>query len=273
MTNTEESVLKQAEVPKNRAIVCTILGDAGVGKTSLCATFPSPVVIRVEDGVHGVPQEFRPSALPVIKSSEQLFKQMAALIKEKHDYKTVIVDSVTQLEELFISEVVEQDLEIQKRTTGHGKERPIHLCLGGWGAGRRTVADMHQKVRRGAEALIRNGINVAFIAHSEIDRLDPPDAESYTRYSLRMHKDSISAYKDNVDLVGFLKIRTFLKGNEDERQIAGTDGSRVLVCHAVPSSISKNRYGITEELLVQVGVNPLKEYVPAFNISKPKKGN
>ena len=58
------SILDSVEVPKDGAFVMTLTGDAGVGKTSLAATFPKPLFIRAEDGLQAIPVEARPMALP-----------------------------------------------------------------------------------------------------------------------------------------------------------------------------------------------------------------
>jgi len=249
------SVLQKAEKPKDRPIVCTILGDAGIGKTSLAATFPKPVVIRTEDGVHGVPEQYRPDALPVVKSFEELRDQLTALIKEDHSYETVVIDSVTQLEEMFIKHVMDND---------DNNPKSINQALGGYGAGLRAVADLHQRIRKSAGMLADRGVNVVFIGHSDTKEIDPPDGNSYTRYDMRLNKKSMSPYTDNVDLIGYLKLRTYMQGEKNENKKAVSDGSRVLVCYPVPSNISKNRYGIEQDLIFKSGENPLKPYVKAL---------
>ena len=103
------STLRSIEKPQDRPIIATICGDSGMGKTSLAATFPNPIVIRGEDGLQAIPMEQRPDAFPILKNPDQLWEQISDLIKEDHDYKTLIVDSVTALERMFIQSVIESD--------------------------------------------------------------------------------------------------------------------------------------------------------------------
>lgn len=246
------SLLETISKPKQTAIIATITGDAGIGKTSLAATFPKPIFIRAEDGMQSLSGENMPDAFPTLQKVDELWEQLGALINEKHDYKTVVIDSVTKLERMFIEYVVDKDPK---------KPRSINSALGGYGAGLAAVAGMHQRVRKAAELLKQKGINTVFIAHADTETIDLPDEEPYTRYNLRLGKKSTAPYVDDSDLVGFLKLETFITGEEGEKKRALSDGTRVLVVQATAANVSKNRFGIEEPITVKKGENPLKIYI------------
>ena len=103
------SILDQASTPEDRPVIATITGDAGVGKTRLAATFPNPIFVRAEDGMQSIPKEERPKALPIITKVDQLWEQLTAIVQDKHDYQTMVIDSVTALERLFVQHVVDSD--------------------------------------------------------------------------------------------------------------------------------------------------------------------
>jgi len=249
------SVLSTVSKPADRPVIVTICGDSGLGKTTLAAAFPAPVVIRAEDGLQAIPEATRPDAFPLIQKEAQLWEQIMALLQDPHDYKTVIIDSVTALERLFINHVVESDPKMPKS---------INQALGGYGAGLQAVAALHQRVRKACGLLNeRRGMHVVFVAHAETETIELPDEDAYTRYSLRLGKKSVAPYVDDSDIVGFLKLETFTTG-DGERKKAISDGTRVLVCHATASNVSKNRFGITEPLPVQQGTNPLAQFVPSL---------
>ncbi len=255
------SILETISKPKNRPVVATILGDAGLGKTSLAATFPKPIFIRAEDGLSSVTESHRPDAFPRLHSVADLWEQLAALVKEDHGYSTVVIDSVTALEVMFVDHVIESD---PKNPKG------IQQAHGGYGAGRDMVSSMHRRVRKAAEMLVERGVNVVFVAHADTVRIEPPDADPYTKFSMRLHEKSMQPYVDNVDLVGFLRLETFVTG-DGERKKAISDGTRQLVCHAVASNVSKNRFGITEPLEVKLGENPLAAFIPQLQTKTPTK--
>lgn len=258
------SYLDQISKPKDRPIICTILSDAGLGKTSLAATFPKPIFIRAEDGLQTIDEATRPDALPLISDVSDLWGQLNDLIKLDHPYQTVVIDSVTAIERLFIQHVLENDPK---------KPSSINTANGGYGAGYAAVAVMHQRVRKAAGMLLDRGIHVVFIAHAESESIDLPDQDPYTRYSLRLNKKSIAPYTDDVDLVGFIKLQTFTKGGGDnQRAKAISDGTRVLVTYATASNVSKNRYGIEEDIIFEKNVNPFTPYVKSLQ-AKPTAKN
>ena len=242
-------------VTKNtaRPMIATILGDAGLGKTTLACAFPKPIIIRAEDGLQSVPGDLMPDALPVLESATDLWDQLKMIISEEHDYQTLIIDSVTALERIFEQHVLDSDPK---------KPRSINQALGGYGAGPSAMGALHQRVRKAAGILnAKRNMNIVFIAHATTETIELPDQDPYTRYSLRLGKKSIAPYSDDSDLVGFLKLRMFTTGDDEQRKKAISDGSRVLVCYATAANISKNRYGITTDLPVNLGENPLAKFI------------
>lgn len=249
------SIMDSIAKPADRPVMVTICGDAGMGKTSLAAAFPKPIVIRVEDGLQAIPRDMRPDAFPVVQNADQLWQQITAIIHEPHEYRTLVIDSVTALERLFVAQVLEMD----------GKAKSINQALGGYGAGQAAVAAMHHRLRKGAGlANERRGMHVVFIAHADVETMKLPDADDYMRWTLRLPTKCQAPYVDDVDVVGFVRLCMFTKGEDGERKKAISTGDRELICHAVASNVSKNRYGITEALPFPPGTNPLAAVIPAL---------
>ena len=249
------SLMDSIAKPADRPVMVTICGDSGMGKTSLAATFPKPIFIRAEDGMQSIPADKRPDAFPVVSDAAMLWDQLKALIHEPHEYKTLVIDSVTALERLFVADVLAQD----------PKAKSINQALGGYGAGMSAVAAMHQRVRKAAGLLnTKRGMHVVFIAHADVETMRLPDSDDYMRYSLRLPAKSLPPYVDDVDVVGFLKLVTYTKGDEGERKKAISTGDRQLIIHASAANVSKNRYGVTEAIEFIAGENPLAQVIPAL---------
>lgn len=249
------TMMETVRKPAERPVIVTLCGDSGMGKTSLAAAFPKPIFIRAEDGMQSIPENLRPDAFPVVTNSKMLWEQITAVIHEPHDYQTLVIDSVTALERMFIADVLDQD----------PKAKSINQALGGYGAGVAAVAAMHQRLRKGAGlANDKRGMHVVFVAHADMEMMKLPDADDYMRYSLRLPPKSMPPYVDDVDVVGFLRLVTFTKGDDGERKKAISTGDRELICHAVASNISKNRFGITDPLPFASGENPLTAIIPTL---------
>jgi len=236
--------------PIRRPMVATIIGDAGTGKTHLGASFPDPVFIRAEDGVDKM--ENPPDAGELIKTVDILWEQLTYLIKNDNEYKTVVIDSVTKLENIFINHIIDNDPK---------KPKSLNQALGGYMAGYEAVAKLHWRVRNACRILNeQKKMNVLFLAHADLEKIDPPDMDPYSRYSMRMNKKSISPYIDDVDLVGFIRLVTYTHGDGEKKKAVST-GDRELITFATAANVSKNRYGITEPLTVNMGENPLAQYL------------
>ena len=247
--------LKSLSKPEGqRPVICTLFGEGGMGKTTLASMFPGPIVfIRTEDGTASLIGNDNVSLFPLAKSSEDVIEALSALSIEKHDYKTVVIDSVTQLATMIEHEIVVQD----------PKAKSIAQAGGGYGAGYGQASERHSEIREGAGYLSHEiGMNVVFIAHADVETLTLPDMDPYNRYVLKLHKRCQSHYTDNVDLVGLIRLETFTRG-DGEKKRAISSGERKILCFPQASSITKNRFNITEELSFTLGGgNPLDKFLP-----------
>jgi hypothetical protein len=248
--------LNQLTKPTARPIIATIVGEHGLGKTSLAAMFPAPVVIRTEDGLS---PEHQVETLPVADTVADVFEQVNLLGAEDHAFKTLVLDSITQLNTMIEAEIVKAD----------SKAKSIATAAGGYGAGYAQAADMNRQVREicGQLSSIKQ-MNVVFIGHADNETIDPPDAEPYSRYTVRMNKRSVCHYSDNVDLVAFVKLQTSTFGGDRSSGKAGkatTTGQRIITCYPTPNHVSKNRFGIDTDLVFERGTNPFAPLIPQLS--------
>lgn len=241
--------LSQLTKPVARPIIATIVGEHGLGKTTLAAMFPNPVVIRTEDGIT---PEHNVVAFPVAQTASDVVGQINALGAEDHEFKTLILDSASALNTMIEHEIVASD----------PKAKNIVQACGGYGAGLSEAAERHRYIREICGKLsAAKGMHVVFICHAETDTIDPPDGDAYTRYTVRLGKKAVPHYTDNVDLVAFVKLKTFTSGSGDVKK-ATTTGQRIITCYPTPNHISKNRFGIESDLVFERGVNPFVEFIP-----------
>jgi hypothetical protein len=114
----------------SRPIIATLFGEGGMGKTTLAAMFPKPVFIRTEDGTASLWLVMTMSACFLWpRRTQDVLDAIEALATEKHEHKTLVIDSITQLATLIESEIVAAD----------PKAKSINQAGGGYGAGYSTA--------------------------------------------------------------------------------------------------------------------------------------
>ena len=201
-------------------------------RISASSLFPKPVFIRTEDGTASLMGNENVSLFPLATSSNDVLDAIEALATDKHEFKTLVIDSITQLATMIESEIVAAD----------PKAKSINQAGGGYGAGYGTASEKHRQIREWAGSLAyETGMNVVFIGHADTETLDLPDLDPYARYCVRMHKKSIPHYTDNVDLVGLIRLKTFTRGDGDKKRAIST-GEREILCFPQASSVTKNRF-------------------------------
>ncbi len=226
--------------------IFTFFGEGGIGKTSLAATFPAPYFICCEDGTVILKDNKEVRMLPEIaKTTDGVREELKALIEQKHDRKTIVIDTITQMHTFLESEIIKKD-----------NAKGINSALGGYGNGYSACSEIHKEIRELCDILMERGINIVILGHAEIEKLDLPDTDPYSRYSIRMHQKSLKHWSDNVDLVGFIKEKTFIRGEKGKLKKATSDGTRVIICHKNAACIAKNRFKITKEFALEEGKNP-----------------
>ncbi len=235
-----------------RPIICTLFGEGGMGKTTLAAMWPSPVFIRTEDGTASLAGNDNVSLFPLATSTQDVLDAIEALATQKHDHKTLVIDSITQLATMVEAEIVAND----------PKAKSINQAGGGYGAGYSAAAEKHRQIRDWAGSLAyEKGMNVIFIGHADTEMLDLPDMDAFARYTVRMHKKSLPHYTDNVDLVGLIRLKTLIRGGDGDKKRAISTGEREIICHPQASSVTKNRFNISEPLAFTFDRNPFADFV------------
>lgn len=236
---------------QNRPLIMTIVADGGMGKTTLASLFPSPVFIRTEDGTQSIKDRKDVALFPVAQSIQDVMDCIAVLQSDSHKFRTVVVDSITRFNSMVEAFILAQD----------PKAKGLNQAHGGYGNAYDAVAKIHSAFRDACSYLsITKKMNVVYIAHASTETIDPPDGEPFTRYSIPVHKKSLPVYTNDVDVVAYIKMKTYTTGDGNTKK-ALTDGSRIITCYPTPSHISKNRLGIKDDLVFVENQNPFESYL------------
>ncbi len=244
-------------VTKPGAPRLTVYGERGVGKTTFASSFPSPLFILFEDaelpGIH---------ATPIINSMGQFREIVGALLAaEDLPYKTLVIDSISKLDHLIIKETIETS------PTSKGGRKPETLAesWGGYGAGYEKAADKHRAFKSAMDRFKERDITVIYIGHEEVKKYKSPEHEDYDVITLALHHDkSRAAYTDDVDAVLHCKKKTYTVETNSGRTLIKTLGDRVVSCGLSGAYVSKNRYGIGEELPLEF--EAFRKWIPFYGV-------
>lgn len=211
-----------------------IYGPHGVGKTTLASQFPAPIVIQTEDGLGTL----ETPAFPLATTVDDVLSAIGVLFNEKHDFKTVVLDSADWLDYLVQTQVKETH---DDKALSYGKD--ALLCAEQW----RLLLD-------GFSALRSVGMTVVLIAHCEVKRFDPPDGDSFERYQPKLQTRASALVQEWCDAVLFANFKTFVKseavGARKDQSVkkAISGGERLLHTGERPAYLAKNRYGLPPEI-------------------------
>ena len=212
-------------------------GMPGVGKTTFAASAPNPIFIQTEDGADIVGA----SRFPQPESYQDVEDQIGLLVTEKHDYNTLVIDSLDWLEPLVWARVCEQHKWKSIEDAGYGKGYVMALDI--W---RRFISGINA-------ARDKANMAVVIIAHSQIKRFEDPETDPYDRHEIKTHRKAADLIMEHCDLIGFCTYKTLTKqvdagfGRKISRAV-GT-GERVFKTAASdPSFIAKSRYPIPDVL-------------------------
>lgn len=239
---------------RDRPLTFTLVADGGMGKTTLGSLFPDPVFILCEDGTASI-KDSGAFCFPKAEKVDDVLEAVAALIRDDHTFKTLVIDSITRFNIMVEAAVLASD----------PKAKGLNQAHGGYGNAYDAVAKYHNELRDACAYLAQSkGMNIVFLAHASTETVDPPDGDPYTRYSIPMHKKSLPAYTNDVDVVAFIKQKTYTTG-EGDRKKALTNGERIITCYPTPNHVSKNRLGIEADLTFVKGINPFAQYLQGAN--------
>lgn len=210
-----------------------LYGVQGVGKSTFAASAPGAIFLPTEDGLSDIDC----TALPVFRDFSRLIQALRELYKEPHDYQTVVIDSLDALEQLVWADVCEEHQKNSIEDFGYGKGYVFALTR--WRQLLRAL-DALREQRHMASILI---------AHTKIETFHAPDADSYDRYSPKLHKAAGALVQEWCDEVFFATYKVFLRQRENSNKTRAVgEGERIVRTAERPFCLAKNRLGLPDEL-------------------------
>lgn len=277
------SYLSQAKKPVSSPPIITIIGSPGTGKTSFAGTFPNAIFIQAEDAsavFESWDEAVQPTLLPELpkaaadkagnlttSTKDILMAQMRELATADHDFKTLVVDSITALNVKLEAEICLRD-----------GVSAVGEASGGYHKGFDTISQWHSDFIYACTVLAKiKGMAIVLLGHTGIQKIKnrPDESSEYTVYSLDMHPKSASAYITNSDAVFYIKKEEFVTGGSTNKKGQTTKYGRVMQTgdrklittgDGLTGYVSaKSRYNMPPELDLPLGENPVLPFIKHFN--------
>lgn len=212
-----------------------IYGTEGIGKSTLAAAFPAPVILDTEEGTHHLDV-----ARVSIGSWDELRATVAEIGTSRGEFKTVVIDSADWAERLLVEALLKEHKKKSIEDFGYGKGF-THLAEG---FGRLLTA---------CDGLIGVGLNVVFVAHARVARTSPPDmTDGFDRYELKLTKQSAPLLKEWCDALLFCNYDVRTTEGSDGRRKAIGGKKRIVYAERAAAWDAKNRYGLGESVPMEI---------------------
>lgn len=244
-----------------------IYGPPGIGKTTLASEFPDPVFLQIEDGTPG---GIELDSFGKLDTFGQVNDALIALYTEEHNFKTLVVDSVTELQKLIFAETCARGDD-----KGNAKANIEDF---GYGKGYVYAGKVWADFLDGINALRRErGMTIVLIAHSTVTRFDDPETVSYDQYQIDLHGKSVGAIEREMDAIFLLKQPVNVK-KEDQgfnKERARAEGGGAVLIHTIgkPAYTAKNRYDMQSTIRYDKGQGyaALAPYFPGYVAPQTEK--
>jgi hypothetical protein len=206
-----------------------IYGVESVGKTTFASKFPSPLFLDIEGGSNH---------LAVDRVAVSSWKELGQCIIEAAatDYETVVIDSADWAERLAVEDLLATSKKQSVEDFGFGK---------GWV----MAAEKVSRFLTALDMLIDAGKHVVVLAHSKVQRTEPPDIlAAYDRYELKLSKQSSPLVKEWADELWFFRFKTKAVSQENGKAKGIGGKERIILTTHSAAYDAKTRSGLAEEL-------------------------
>lgn len=221
----------------SRPPLMVVYGEHKVGKSTFASQANAPIFIQTEDGL----EHLGVDAFPLCKDLGSFILALSWVSTEKHEFKTLVIDSLDWLERLIWKDICDKN----------GWEQ---LGDGPYGAGYKLALKTWDSILRQIGEINKNRkMFVLFLAHAKIQKFEDPERDNYDRYDLDLHEKSGNLICQAMDIIGFATKKIAVQVKKEGQKTSGKakmGQESVLMLAKSASYEAGNRYGLTQTPLI-----------------------
>lgn len=234
-----------------------IHGMPKIGKSTLASCAPDGLLIPTEDRVSHIDCQ----KTDVIQSMDELLSIFAYLEKGT-PFRSVIIDTLDWLEPILHEYICQKKgfknglNDDKDANVNYGRGMRIH-AVEGWKMFLNSCDELREKAN----------MSIILIAHSSIEKINPPDSSSYEIYSFKLDKHASAVIEEWADIIGFYN-REIVVSKEDvgfgqkKGKALNINGRRILNLQAIsPAWISGNSYGLEDAIVTLENAPEVMSYI------------
>jgi hypothetical protein len=224
-------MLKISKGKISRPQKVVIYGPEGIGKSSLAAQFPDPVIIDTEGGTSHM--DVRRIDKP--KTWDELLSIIKEVALTPGVCKTLVIDTADWAEQLIVSYLCAKYKQQSIESFGYGK-------------GYTYMSEEFSRMLSLCDLVIAAGIHTVITAHAKMRKFEQPDEMgAYDRWEMKLSKQTAPLLKEWCDILLFCNYRTFVVTSENDSKKA-QGGKRVIYTSHHPAWDAKTRVPLPEIL-------------------------
>ncbi len=218
------TITKEAERIPPRIL---LYGPESFGKSTFGLHMPKPIFIPAESGLRALKNVH---AFPKPEVYQDVLDAVEELRNEKHEYRTLIIDTIDSVEEL-----------LQAAVCKLGKVQELESYGGGFGKGYKVVAEKWRGLLLALENLnVEKRMTIVLLSHSQVKVFNDPTGPAYDRYILDLNDKLAGATKKWCDVILF---GTFYTAQDKDGKHA-LGGQRIIHTEHSLAFDAKNRYSL-----------------------------
>jgi len=210
-----------------------LYGRNGIGKSTFALKTPSPIFVDLDENIYELPCTSNKTLKIPINNYDDVINFLGVLFNQDHDFKTVVIDSLSSLEKLIMDKAVKTTNGITSFADfNYGKGHLKTMCF--W-------EDFFQKIKN---LWKYKKMIVIFLAHHKEKKEENLTGASYSQYQINLQDRASELLRNWCSCVLFADDEVII-GDEKSKTLNST---RIIRTDGGLTFLAKNTYKLPPKI-------------------------